>query len=114
MRVQTFRLVEYGHYVHPRYNSTVQYDLTIAIDGPPQAEDSRLYQIAERRKSMLLWLTPALRPRAALSSSCIWPVDVSRRDPALVVCFSTRSDCWTIGTDDRNLICWIDLPGLPR
>jgi len=23
----------------------------IAIDGPPQAEDSRLYQIAERRKA---------------------------------------------------------------
>lgn len=100
-------------YVHPKYNFTLQYGLTIAFGGPSQTDDSRLSWMAERRHSILFWLTSAFGSSATLGSSRLWFVEVSRRDPALVVRFSTRSDRWAIGTNDRNLISRIDLPGLP-
>lgn len=66
----------------------------------------------------LLWLLSlsALRPDlgTGVDALSFWPVDVVCWNPALVVCLSTACDSWTIGTDNADLIRWIDLLGLAR
>ena len=39
---------------------------------------------------------------------------MSSGNPALIVSFSTRSNSWPISSNDRDLICWIDILGLAR
>lgn len=52
-----------------------------------------------------LRLAPAFRPRpAALHSLGFWPVDMVRRDPALVIRLRAAGDRGSVRPYDRNLL----------
>lgn len=57
----------------------------------------------------LLRLAPALWPCSTFDPPRFRPIEVSCRDPALIVSFSTRSHRRSIGSDDRYLVRWIHL-----
>lgn len=59
-------------------------------------------------------LGPTLRSSTTLDSLSLRPVNVMRRNPALVVRRSFGGYSWSIGSHDRNLIGWIDWLRLAR
>lgn len=60
-------------------------------------------------RHLLRLLTSALRSCAALDPLGLWLIDMMRRDPALVVCRCLGSHGWSIGSDNGDLISWINL-----
>lgn len=58
----------------------------------------------------LLRLAPAFRPRpAALDSLGLWPVDMVRRNPALIIRLGATGDRGSVSPYDRDLLRRINI-----